>query len=534
MRADQLFENIGAVDEELLARSEANAAEARRKRRLRVIWSAAAAAAVVVIVGVAVAMKMGIFRKKAPKEPTDVTNLVTAGTIDLTKDETLRKYLIASRVMPVMKTAPKVEDYLDSTGMLDYTAYDAACEDWKAQIKPYREKLVQYGVQKAVSGVGTFNAKAMLALLANRDGENRTYSPINIYMAISMLAELTDGNTRAELLALAGAESMEDLRTRANAMWEYLYKNDEHGKMILGASVWLRDEPEGDASDKIMYNTETLKRLADNYYAASFHGVMGSEEYDNVLRKWLNTQTGGLLKDAVDGLSFDPETVLALATTVWFSGKWGKTFEESQTSTGIFHAASGDVTADFMHEDVISGNYYYGDRFVSVSKYFGEEARAGMWFILPNEGVSVDDLLNDPEVLAMLEQGVTYQKRGYARIDLSVPKFDVSYSCDLRETLQGLGVKDVFDPTVSDFTPMVADNSVGYYVSKMKHDARVRIDENGAEAAAVTIVMAEGTSLPEDEITFTLDRPFLFVIRQNDGIPLFVGVVENPQPASAS
>ena len=178
-----------------------------------------------------------------------------------------------------------------------------------------------YGVQKAVSGVGTFNAKAMLALLANRDGENRTYSPINIYMAISMLAELTDGNTRAELLALAGAESMEDLRTRANAMWEYLYKNDEHGKMILGASVWLRDEPEGDASDKIMYNTETLKRLADNYYAASFHGVMGSEEYDNVLRKWLNTQTGGLLKDAVDGLSFDPETVLALATTVWFSGK---------------------------------------------------------------------------------------------------------------------------------------------------------------------------------------------------------------------
>ncbi|MBO4626363.1 MAG: hypothetical protein J5645_00075 [Lachnospiraceae bacterium] len=534
MKAEQLFENIGAVDDELLARSEANAAEARRKRRFRMMRIAAAAAVIVVIAGVAVAMKTGIFRKKAPKEPIDETNLVTAGIIDLAKDETLRKYLIASRVMPVMKTAPKVEDYLDSTGMLDYTAYDAACEDWKAQIKPYREKLVQYGIQKAVSGVGTFNAKAMLSLLADRNGENRTYSPINIYMAISMLAELTDGNTRAELLALAGAESIEDLRTRANAMWEYLYKNDDHGKMILGASVWLRDEPEEDASDKTMYNTETLKRLADNYYAASFHGVMGSEEYDNVLRKWLNTQTGGLLKDAVDGLSFDPETVLALATTVWFSGKWSKTFEESQTSTGIFHATSGDVTADFMHEAVFSGNYYYGDRFVSVAKYFGEEASAGMWFILPNEGVSVDDLLNDPEILTMLEQGETYQKRGYARIDLSVPKFDVSYSCDLRETLQGLGVKDVFDPTVSDFTPMVADNSEGYYVSKMEHDARVRIDEDGAEAAAVTIVLAEGTSFPKDEITFTLDRPFLFVIRQNDGIPLFVGVVENPQPASAS
>ena len=102
------------------------------------------------------------------------------------------------------------------------------------------------------------------------------------------------------------------------------------------------------------------------------------------------------------------------------------------------------------------------------------------------------------------------------------------------DTLYRLGVKDVFDPTVSDFTPMVADNSEGYYVSKMEHDARVRIDEDGAEAAAVTIVLAEGTSFPKDEITFTLDRPFLFVIRQNDGIPLFVGVVENPQPASAS
>ena len=58
-------------------------------------------------------------------------------------------------------------------------------------------------------------------------------------------------------------------------------------------------------------------------------------------------------------------------------------------------------------------------------------------------------------------------------------------------------------------------------------------DENGVEAAAYTIVTC-GAMLPEDEITFTLDRPFLFVIRTYTGVPVFIGVVEQPQDVSES
>lgn len=535
MRADQLFENIGAVDEELLARSEANAAEARRKRRLRVIWSAAAAAAVVVIVGVAIAMKTGIFRnKKTPKEPAN--NTVTAGsaerTIDLAKDEVLGKYLIASRVMPAMNTAPEVADYIDASGILDSDGYKKAEAAFEDQYRPYREKLQEYGVAKAVSPVNAFNEKAMSMLLANRGGANRTYSPINIYFALAMLSELTDGNTRAELLSLTGADTVQDLRTRANAMWEHLYKNDEHGKLILGSSLWLREKTE--ASDEPNYNTETLQRLADYYYAASFRGKMGSAEYDNALRQWLNKQTGGLLKDAVDGISLDPETVLALATTVWFAEKWQGPFDESLTSPGVFHAADGEKQAEFMNTLLYSQLYYYGDNFVSVPLRFISEANASMWFVLPEEGSTVDDLLTDPEVLALLEQGYGYQKTEQALIDLTVPKFDISYSCDLCGVLEKLGVKDVFNPETSDFSSMVTDETVGYYVSEMKHSARVRIDEKGAEAAAFTEIAAFGTSLPTEQLVLRFDRPFLFVIRSESGIPLFVGVVENPQSASAS
>ena len=93
-----------------------------------------------------------------------------------------------------------------------------------------------------------------------------------------------------------------------------------------------------------------------------------------------------------------------------------------------------------------------------------------------------------------------------------------------------LGVTDVFDPDVSDFTPMTTDTDVPIYVSEATHAARVKIDEEGVEAAAFTVLDAPTSMAPSDEeIYFTLDRPFLFAISSQDGLPLFAGVVNRPE-----
>jgi serine protease inhibitor len=107
-----------------------------------------------------------------------------------------------------------------------------------------------------------------------------------------------------------------------------------------------------------------------------------------------------------------------------------------------------------------------------------------------------------------------------------LPKFDVSSQLDLIDGLKSLGIRDVFDPDVSDFTPMMEDAD-GLYVSTATHAARVKVDEEGCEAAAFTVFAVEESAPLEepDEICFTLDRPFLFVIESESGQPLFIGVV---------
>lgn len=114
-----------------------------------------------------------------------------------------------------------------------------------------------------------------------------------------------------------------------------------------------------------------------------------------------------------------------------------------------------------------------------------------------------------------------------AKLVWSVPKFDVNSDLELTDTLKMLGVTDAFDDTRADFSPL-ADFDEPAAVTQVQHAARVKIDEEGCEAAAFTAIMAEATSaMPEDlpVVEMNLNRPFAFAITGADGLPLFVGAV---------
>ena len=142
---------------------------------------------------------------------------------------------------------------------------------------------------------------------------------------------------------------------------------------------------------------------------------------------------------------------------------------------------------------------------------------------------SPEELLSSGEAMAFVQQNAyEYENQKSAKIHLSVPKFDISSDMELSAQLKALGITDVFSPGVADFSPIIPEDDGGY-VSQVKHAARVAIDEEGVTAAAFTVIQRAGLSgFPEDEIYFTLDRPFLFVIESQDGLPLFAGVVNQP------
>ena len=114
-------------------------------------------------------------------------------------------------------------------------------------------------------------------------------------------------------------------------------------------------------------------------------------------------------------------------------------------------------------------------------------------------------------------------------VNLAVPKFDVSSDLNLNAGLQALGVTDVFERRHGGLFPDDRERGRRIPLSRAKHAARVAIDEEGVTAAAYTVMMEAGAAEPPDEeIDFTLDRPFVFAITSQDGLPLFIGVVNTP------
>ena len=144
-----------------------------------------------------------------------------------------------------------------------------------------------------------------------------------------------------------------------------------------------------------------------------------------------------------------------------------------------------------------------------------------MVFVLPDEGVTPESLLEDGSLLSRLNFNDPSAQSG--TIQWSVPKFDVSSELDLLPALERLGITDLLDADAADLSPLT---SIGAYLSGATQMARVKADEEGVEAAAVTILTMDATAALEESepMVMDLDRPFLFVIRTED-IPLFVGIV---------
>ena len=400
--------------------------------------------------------------------------------------------------------------YVGSSLDPEYPAWDAKYDAWRAQTLARRQ------FRGAGTDLKPFFAKTIAEFLSDTNNENRVYSPLNVYMALAMLAEVTDGESREEILALLGADSIEALRTQVYRVWNASYRDDGKAVSVLANSVWLDED--------LQYRADALERLATDYYASTFQGEMGSDAYNQALQNWLNEQTGGLLQDYINDLEMNPQTVLALASTVYYKSAWyDQYFYEPATQNQVFHGATGDVSVPFMRTGFSEKTTFWGDLFCSISLSLEE---GGISFLLPDEGVSVNDLLSNEQALAYIV-GADSGVEGYtSKVKFRLPKFDVQSKMDLIDGLENLGVTQCFTQGTADFSPILGE-STGAFLNKIEHGARVAIDEQGCVGAAYTIEVLNGSAPPKELelVEIVLDRPFVFVIKNSDGLPLFVGVV---------
>ncbi len=421
-------------------------------------------------------------------------------------------YAIREAAYPQMAPYPQEDDFFKND-TFDDLGYSEAYDSWWADRQAQREQPEGYA-----GSLDSFFPASIRTLLSGAGAENRVCSPLNVYMALAMLAELTDGNSRAQILDCLGAADISALRQQATALWNANYCDDGQLTSILASSLWLNQD--------IPFVEETMERLAEVYHASSFQGPMGDDAFNKALQDWINQQTGGLLEEQAAGLEMTPDTALALATTVYFRGHWHNEFSPSATAPGVFHAQDGDLDCDFMHQSDIR-SLYTGAHFSALAQ--GLDGSGEMWLILPQEGFSPEALLQDEAFYRfLLDGGRQWPQSKLYQVNLSLPKFDVASNLDLMDGLRALGITDVLDASLADFSP--ATTATFLVLSQAEHAARVTIDEEGCTAAAYTVMAADATGalMEEQEIDFILDRPFLFAITNQDGLPLFVGVVNQP------
>lgn len=462
-----------------------------RKNRHRSFWVSTAAAVT------ALAVALAVVFWPVPADEPEQNNFPLNSLIPVAN----AAELIAAPEYPEMAPAPNWEDW-------DQAANDA----WHADRQAQRELRPEDD-----SALYDYYYDTAREFLADSGEDNAVYSPLNIYLTLSMLAELTDGQTREQILDVLNCQSLEELRALAGGLWNVNYCDDGQVTSLLASSLWLRDDMD--------YHAETMQTLADTYYASSYRGVMGTEGMNQAFRNWLNENTGNLLTDQTNELELSADTVLALASTLYFKAAWQDTFSEANTAEDIFHTPNGDVTADFMNEEA-NLSYYWGDHFSAVGLPLAESGK--MWFLLPDEDSSVTELLAG-NALDLVIDPAAWENRDSLTVDLSIPKFDVSSQIRLEDGLKNLGITDAFDWRKADFSP-VCENSEGLFLSSALHGVRVTIDEEGCTGAAYTVFTLEATSakLEQDTVEFTADRPFLFAITGWDGQILFLGTVNHP------
>ena len=399
---------------------------------------------------------------------------------------------------------PDLDDYKDR-------------DQWRADLNKWEaeQKFLSSTTRETVDALAPFFTNGSAQFLSTQGSENLLWSPINAYIGLALMTELTDGASRQQILDLFGARDIDALRQQVGAIWESAYNDNGHEISTLANSLWLENG--------LNYQQDTMDNIAYYYYASVYQGDLGSQKINNAIGAWLNNNTGGLLKNASKNINLSPDTILALYSTIYFQAKWQDQFNQANNTNDVFHTPDGDKTVTFMNKKLAQMHYYYGDKFSAVALSLKNGSR--MWFILPDEGYTTADVLADGQYMQMILQQ-DWENTKWMKVNLSVPKFDVNSTLDLKGGLQEMGVTDVFNEGAANFSEITGD--VPIFLTAANQSVRVQIDEEGVKAAAyIEFPGAMSPEPPKEIIDFILDRPFIFAIT-TESIPLFMGTVNNP------
>ena len=359
----------------------------------------------------------------------------------------------------------------------------------------------------------------------DRTGKSFIYSPLSITYVLGMVNDAATGQTEKELEETLGFHE-----GGIQAVNEYCKKRID-GLPKVDNSVTLNI-----ANAIFVNNNYSLKALfqqdMQTYYDAKAEALdfKAASTLDRI-NGWCKEKTNGMIPSILDEV--DPSVVSYLLNAIYFKADWASKFDEKNTRNEAFTTPNSSTQLPMMHQNVLI-SYLKSSTYSAVILPYG----SGLWnmtVVLPEEGKTTDDVIKELAESSVLNnrgwcdaQGNNFQAY---EVDLKLPRFETSSDTNdldnyggLIGLMQKMGIKRLFVDGMAEI-PNMYEAGVSTYIAMMRQKAKIKVNEKGSEAAAVTIAGDyNGCYFGYPKATFHANRPFVYVIREaSSGVILFVG-----------
>lgn len=384
-------------------------------------------------------------------------------------------------------------------------------QDEEENVKP-KEIVLRAPLQKRVVQDNDFAFELLRKTIANNDDENVFLSPMSVSIALGMALNGAENETETQIASVLQLRDM--TYAEINEYYKIMQSNlpgvDSKVKLSIANAVWY---------DKLFNVKQSFLDVnAENFDAYIKMLDFQSPAALDTINSWCSRKTNKLIPTILDEIP--AEAVMYLTNAIYFKGLWSKKFDKKNTREAEFRNQSNQNVSVNMMSLKDTFMYYEDETAQYLSMPYGGKAFS-MTVMLPVEGKSTDSLLVgfDATKWQNIQTGMTGRE-----VQVFMPRLKVENKFKLKETLEDMGMPVAFTP-MANFSG-ISDTPV--MISDVIHKTYVTVDEEGTEAAAVTAVQFEYTSIPEYKL-FNVNRPFVFIISEKStGVILFAGKIGNP------
>ena len=356
----------------------------------------------------------------------------------------------------------------------------------------------------------------------DQSGKGFIYSPLSITYVLGMVNDAATGDTEKELEQTLGFHKggIKVVNEYCKKLIEGLPKVDNKVTLDIANAIFL---------NKDYALKQQFQQDMQDYYDAKAEALdFSSPQTLEHINGWCNDKTKGMIPKILDEVN--PYMVSYLLNAIYFKADWASKFDPKNTKEETFTTEKGSTTLPMMHQNVLI-SYLKTNTYSAVILPYGNSLW-NMTVMLPEEGATTDDIIKE------VAQSSVLNNRGWCgtgsdvfqgyEVDLKLPRFETASDTDelgLVELMKKMGIKQAFDSDFAEIPNMCEDRNL--YISMMRQKAKIKVNEEGAEAAAITVAgMYTNAVGPQEypKATFHANRPFVYAISEaSSGVILFVG-----------